>query len=95
MKMTKIEKETVIIFNEAEKDASITTYNTYLKKRLSDLADTFPSECHLVSKNADGSMTYSMNKKLLSIRKPWNEDSRNKARRRMMEDKDNPLFRKD
>ena len=34
MKITKIEKETIILFNEAEEKAIIYTYNTGLKKRL-------------------------------------------------------------
>ena len=33
-RLTKIEKETIILFNEGESTASIYTYNAGLKKRL-------------------------------------------------------------
>ena len=43
MKLTKVEKETIILFNEADKEAHIQTYNAGLRKRCllytSDAAD--------------------------------------------------------
>lgn len=37
MRLTKFEKETIILFNESEDEASIYTYNAGLKKRLKAL----------------------------------------------------------
>ena len=42
MKLTKYEKETIILFNEAEDTASIYTYNAGLKKRLAAFSRKYP-----------------------------------------------------
>ena len=52
MKLTKYEKETIILFNEAEDTASIYTYNAGLKKRLAAFSRKYPDLCH-VEKSSD------------------------------------------
>ena len=42
MKLTKIERETIINFNEAERTASVYTHNEALKERLLALCRTRP-----------------------------------------------------
>ena len=54
MELAKQERETIIIFNEAEKDADVYTHNDALRQRLERLAREFPSECRLVKTSHDG-----------------------------------------
>ena len=51
MKLTKYEKETIILFNEAEDTASIYTYNAGLKKRLAAFIRKYPDLCRLEKSN--------------------------------------------
>ena len=44
MKLTKIEQETIINFNEAERTASVYTHNEALKGRLLALCRTHPEQ---------------------------------------------------
>lgn len=44
-KLTKYEKETIILFNEGEDTASIYTFNAGLKKRLVLFAKKYPGLC--------------------------------------------------
>lgn len=67
MKITKIEKETIILFNEAEEKANIYTYNTGLKKRLVAFNKKYPHLCRL-EKEEQGSATYLIDKTRVSIR---------------------------
>ena len=81
MKLTKYEKETIILFNEAEDTASIYTYNAGLKKRLAAFSRKYPDLCHLEKSNNLGGVTYLMDKSRLSIRlqPPYSEERRRKA----------------
>ena len=81
MKLTKYEKETIILFNEAEDTSSIYTYNTGLKKRLAAFSRKYPDLCHLEKSNDLGGVTYLMDKSRLSIRflPHYSEERRRKA----------------
>ena len=68
MPLTKLEKETIINFNEAEQTASIYTFNAALKQRLFSFAQQNPELCQLIRQGANGSVTYSVEKSRLSIR---------------------------
>lgn len=46
-KLTKYEKETIILFNEGEDTASIYTYNAGLRKRLALFSKKYPDLCKL------------------------------------------------
>jgi len=76
MKLTKYEKETIINFNEGEKEASIYTFNASLKRRLAEFARKYPALCRLKCGTAEGSVTYVMDKSRLSIRflPPYSEE---------------------
>ena len=47
MRLTKYEKETIILFNESEDEASIYTYNAGLKTRLEKFSREYPKFCRL------------------------------------------------
>lgn len=76
MKLTKYEKETIINFNEGEKEASIYTFNASLKRRLAEFARKYPALYRLKCSTAEGSVTYVMDKSRLSIRflPPYSEE---------------------
>ena len=80
-KLTKYEKETIVLFNEAEDTASIYTYNAGLKKRLAAFSKKYPDLCHLEKSSDLGGVTYVMDKSRLSIRflPPYSEERRRKA----------------
>jgi len=46
-KLTKYEKETIILFNEEEREASICTFNADLKRRLAGFLKKYPDLCRL------------------------------------------------
>lgn len=81
MKLSKYEKETIVLFNEGEREASIYTYNADLKRRLAVFAKKYPNLCRLECSTDEGSMTYLLDKSRLSIRllSPYSEERRKAA----------------
>ena len=67
MKLSKIEQETIILFNEAEAEAEVYTHNKSLKRRLENAAKKNPTLYHLKDKNAHGGVSYTFPKKYLKI----------------------------
>ena len=67
-KLSRYEKETVINWNEAEKLASIYTFNAGLKRRLADFSRRYPMLCRLELNTPEGDVTYVLDKARLSIR---------------------------
>lgn len=82
-RLTKIEKETIILFNEGEEEASVYTYNTGLKKRLADFSRKYPELCRLERPEYLGGVSYRIDKSRLSIRliPPYSEERRKEASR--------------
>ena len=78
MKLTKYEKETIILTNEGESTASIYTYNSDLKRRLQKFSKNYPTLCRMESSNKEGGVTYVMAKSRLSVRfiAPYSEERR-------------------
>ena len=82
MTLTKIEKETIILFNEGEQEASIYTYNASLRKRLALFSKQHPELCRMERSFDQGGVSYVLDKSRLSIRliAPSSEERRQKAR---------------
>ena len=80
-KLTKYEKETIILFSEGEDIAHIQTYNAGLRKRLAAFAKKYPDLCRLDKIYAQGGVSYVLVKSRLSIRlqPPYSEERRRKA----------------
>ena len=76
MRLTKSEKETIILFNESDGEASIYTYNAGLKTRLKKFNRQYPQLCHLKEKNKYGGEEYLIDKSRLSIhfQSPYSEE---------------------
>ena len=65
-KLTKYEKETIILFNEGEDTASIYTFNAGLKKRLALFAKKYPDLCRQEKTYDQGGVSYVLDKSRLS-----------------------------
>lgn len=70
MRLTNIEKETIINFNEAERTASIYTHNEALKGRLLKLCQTYPEQVRQTAANRWGGLTFELPKKWLKVAPP-------------------------
>ena len=69
MKLTKYEKETIILTSEGDDTYSVYTFNAALKRRLADFAKKYPELCRLESEDKKiGCQSYVINKARLSIR---------------------------
>lgn len=69
MSRSRLEQETIIVFNEAEEEAEVYTHKKSWIKKLDQMCKDFPSQ---VRKKLfdDYSKTYYVSKKLISIRIP-------------------------
>lgn len=70
MKLSNIEKETVINFNEGERMASVYTHNEALKRQLSELCRTHPEQVRQTAANGWGGVTFELPKKWLKVSPP-------------------------
>ena len=82
-KLKKYERETIIVFNEAEPKADIYTYNTSLKNRLAKFTKEHPDLAKCNAQYPCGGVSYTVDKKRLSIRltAPYSEERKAKARK--------------
>jgi len=80
--MTKDEMETIVNFTEADDTACIYTYNVALKNKLARYAEKYPNLCRLTAQTDDGSRTYEVLKKRLTIMftSPMSEERKEKLR---------------
>ena len=82
MKLTKDEKETIILTSEGDDTYSVYTFNAALKRRLADFAKKYPDLCRLESEDKKvGYQSYVIDKARLSIRitAPYSEARRKAA----------------
>ncbi len=70
MKLSMMERETVINFNEAERTASVYTHNAALKNQLLELCRTHPEQVRQTAANGWGGLTFELPKKWLKITPP-------------------------
>ena len=87
-RLTKYEKETIILTSEGDDTYNVYTFNSSLKRRLADFAKKYPCLCRLEIENKHlGSVFYVIDKARLSIRltAPYNEARRETARKTAQE----------
>lgn len=83
MKLTKYEKETIILTSEGDDTYNVYTFNAGLKRRLADFAKKYPTVCRLESEDKNiGCQSYVVDKARLSFRltAPYSEARRQAAR---------------
>ena len=81
-RLTKYEKETIILTSEGDDTYNVYTFNPALKRRLREYAAKHPEHCRLESEDRTlGSATYVIDKARLSIRltAPYSEERRKAA----------------
>lgn len=84
MKLSKYEKETIILFNEEEDCAEIYTFNAKLKQKLRKLAKEYPQDCSFEWKNEWGAYKYKIKKNLITVHVPYSEERKQKDRERAL-----------
>lgn len=67
MNLTKVEQETIILFNEGEAAASVYTHNAALQRLLLELCETRPAQARQVEVNRRGGLTFEIPKKWVKI----------------------------
>jgi len=79
--LTRYEKETILLTNEADGFYEVYTFNSALKKKLAAFARKHPDLCSLKATTKEGSATYVVDKARLSIRltEPYSEARRQAA----------------
>ena len=88
-RLTKYEKETIILTSEGDDVYNVYTFNTALKRRLADFAKKYPALCHLESEDKKiGCVSYVIDKARLSIRltAPYSNSRREAARKRAIQE---------
>ena len=80
MKLSRYEQETIINFNEEDEYADVYTHNRKLMERLNMLAKEFPEACQFVKRYGYSCRVYRIQKNLISVRKPYSEERRNRDR---------------
>ena len=79
-RLTKYEKETILLTNELDDFWDIYTYNSALKRKLKEFASKYPQLCHFREQTEDGSVTYRVKKDRVSVnlKKPVSEETSRK-----------------
>lgn len=70
MKLSNYEKETIILFNEVEKTASVYTHNVALQQQFAALCGSHPEQVRRTDDNSHGGLTFELPKKWLKITPP-------------------------
>jgi hypothetical protein len=66
-KLSNIEKETIIIFNESEQTADITIYNSSMIRKLDGLCSSRPDEVKCTESNNYGGKCYTVPKRWVKV----------------------------
>lgn len=70
MRRSNLEKETIILSNEAESDAEVYTYNPALQRRLLALCEEHPEQVRKTKESGGGALTFTIPKKWVKIVPP-------------------------
>lgn len=85
MKLTPAERETIILFSDADDTASVYTFDRRLIKKLDLLCRKCPDEVHEERCFGHGAKNYIVPKSCVSIREPVSKARREAASRRAKE----------
>jgi len=85
MKLTPEERETVILFSDAGKEASVYTHDTRFTARLETLAGQYPEQVYAERREHPGAVSYIVPKSCIQLRAPYSAERREAARQRALE----------
>ena len=77
MKLTAIEQETIILYNQAESAAEVETYDVRLLEKLNRLAEKYPDQIQKT-----GERRFTVPKRCVSVREPYSDERRKAASER-------------
>ena len=83
MTLTKVEQETIVLFNEAEATASVYTHNAALQRILLELCQSHPGQARRTEDNRHGGLTFEIPKKWVKIAPPR---ALSEAQKKVLED---------
>ena len=94
MKLSKLEQESIILYNEEESTASIYTHDPKLKRKLKRLAEKYPDKVYPDKAVHAGAVSYAVPKSCVSVREPFSDERRRAASERAKNAKgrENPQF---
>ena len=78
MKLSKVEQETIFLYNEEEAAANVYTHDPKLIDKLKRLSAKYPDKIFPDRKEHPGAVSYTVPKSCVSIREPYS-DARRKA----------------
>lgn len=86
MKLSPAERETIILFSDADETASVYTFDRRLIKKLDTLCKKCPEDVREEKKKSGyGARNYIVPKACVSIREPFSRERREAARKRAVE----------
>lgn len=85
MKLSPAERETIILFSDADDTASVYTFDRRLIKKLESLCKKCPDEVCEKAPSGFGARNFVVPKACVSIREPFSKERREAASRRALE----------
>lgn len=76
MKLTGVERETIILYNEAEDMATVYTHDRKLIEKLKRLHVKYPDKVYPLQNEHNGAVRYAVPKRTVSVREPYSEERR-------------------
>ena len=70
MRLSNVERETIVTYNQAERTANIYTHNPALIAQLLELCQTYPEQVRQTATNDWGGLTFELPKKWLKVSPP-------------------------
>lgn len=80
MRLTPEERETIILFSDADTEANVYTHDAKFIKRLKKLARQYPDQVYEERKEHEGAVSYNVPKDCILIRAPHSQKQREAAR---------------
>ena len=74
-----VERETIILYNQSEGEASVYSFDPKMIRKLEKLASKYPDEIRLEKEHGDGAYTYTVPKECVLIREPYSKERREAA----------------
>ena len=76
MKLTPYERETILLYNEADDTASVYTHDPRPIRKLKRLREKYPDQIYPESETNSGAVCYIVPKRCIGIRAPYSESRR-------------------
>lgn len=82
MRLTPEERETIILFSDADTEANVYTHDVKLIARLKKLAKQYPDQVYEERKEHEGAVSYNVPKRCVQIHAPQTAERREASRQR-------------